>query len=139
MMDMINKKKLEGVIPALILPVNEKGKIDFKLLEKQATYLISAGVNGLFINGTTGEGAWLTTDEKVEAFKVAKEMSEAEKLAQLLMRDSVDRYVLVKAKDLWNVTIHAFEADQISAAKAAQLLGIPRDQCSMAWVFTWGK
>jgi len=76
MMDMINKKKLEGVIPALILPVNEKGKIDFKLLEKQATYLISAGVNGLFINGTTGEGAWLTIDEKVEAFKVAKEMSE---------------------------------------------------------------
>jgi len=76
MMDMINKKKLEGVIPALILPVNEKGKIDFKLLEKQATYLISAGVNGLFINGTTGEGAWLTIDEKVGAFKVAKEMSE---------------------------------------------------------------
>jgi len=76
MMDMINKKKLEGVIPALILPVNEKGKIDFKLLEKQTTYLISAGVNGLFINGTTGEGAWLTTDEKVEAFKVAKEISE---------------------------------------------------------------
>ena len=76
MLDMINKKRLEGVIPALILPVNEKGKIDFKLLEKQATYLISAGVNGLFINGTTGEGAWLTTDEKVEAFKVAKEISE---------------------------------------------------------------
>jgi len=75
-MQMKNKKKLEGVIPALILPVNEKGKIDFKLLEKQAAYLISAGVNGLFINGTTGEGAWLTTDEKVEAFKVAKEMSE---------------------------------------------------------------
>ena len=75
-MQMKNKKKLEGVIPALILPVNEEGKIDFKLLEKQATYLISAGVNGLFINGTTGEGAWLTTDEKVEAFKVAKEMSE---------------------------------------------------------------
>jgi len=76
MVDMIDKKKLEGVIPALILPVNEKGKINFKLLEKQATYLISAGVNGLFINGTTGEGAWLTTDEKVEAFKVVKEISE---------------------------------------------------------------
>jgi len=76
MVGMINKKKLEGVIPALILPVNEKGKTNFKLLEKQTTYLVSAGVNGLFINGTTGEGAWLTTDEKVEAFKVAKEMSE---------------------------------------------------------------
>ena len=76
MINFTGKKKLEGVIPALILPVNEEGKIDFKLLEKQATYLISAGVSGLFINGTTGEGAWLTTDEKVEAFKVAKEMSE---------------------------------------------------------------
>ena len=76
MINFTGKKKLEGVIPALILPVNEKGKTNFKLLEKQTTYLISAGVNGLFINGTTGEGAWLTTDEKVEAFKVAKEMSE---------------------------------------------------------------
>jgi 4-hydroxy-tetrahydrodipicolinate synthase len=76
MVDMIDKKKLEGVIPALILPVNDKGKINFKLLEKQTTYLISAGVNGFFINGTTGEGAWLTTDEKVEVFKVVKEISE---------------------------------------------------------------
>ena len=76
MINFTGKKKLEGVIPALILPVNEKGKTNFKLLEKQTTYLVSAGVNGLFINGTTGEGAWLTTDEKVEAFKVAKEMSE---------------------------------------------------------------
>jgi len=69
-----DNKKLKGVIPALILPVNEEGKINFKFLEKQAAYLISAGINGLFINGTTGEGAWLTTDEKVEAFKIVKEI-----------------------------------------------------------------
>jgi len=76
MINNIAKKKLEGVIPALILPIDENGKIDFKLLKKQVAYLISAGVNGLFINGTTGEGAWLTTDEKVEVFKVVKEISE---------------------------------------------------------------
>jgi len=52
MINFTGKKKLEGVIPALILPVNEKGKTNFKLLEKQTTYLVSAGVNGLFINGT---------------------------------------------------------------------------------------
>jgi len=75
MIDITNKKKLEGIIPALILPFEESGKINFILLEKQVTYLILAGVNGLFINGTTGEGAWLTTDEKVEAFKVVKEIS----------------------------------------------------------------
>jgi len=76
MIDITNKKRLEGVIPALILPVNENGKINFKFLEKQTAYLISAGINGLFINGTTGEGAWLTTDEKVQVFKVVKEISE---------------------------------------------------------------
>ena len=76
MINNIAKKKLEGAIPALILPIDENGKIDFKLLKKQVAYLISAGVNGLFINGTTGEGAWLTTDEKVEVFKVVKEISE---------------------------------------------------------------
>lgn len=75
MMQMKNKKKLEGVIPALILPVNKEGKINFKLLGKQATYLISAGVNGLFINGTTGEGAWLTIEEKVQVFKSVKEIN----------------------------------------------------------------
>jgi len=69
------RKRLEGIIPALILPVNENGKINFKFLEKQATYLISAGINGLFVNGTTGEGAWLTTEEKVQVFKVVKEVS----------------------------------------------------------------
>ncbi|GAJ23052.1 unnamed protein product, partial [marine sediment metagenome] len=71
-----NKKRLEGVIPALILPVNEEGKINFKLLEKQTTYLISEGINGIFINGTTGEGAWLSTEEKVQIFKLVKEISE---------------------------------------------------------------
>ena len=75
MINFIGKKKLEGVIPALILPVNEKGEINYKFLEKQVVYLISAGVNGLFINGTTGEGAWLTSEEKLEVFKLVKEIN----------------------------------------------------------------
>ena len=72
---MINKKKLEGVIPALILPFKKNGKIDFELLEKQVSYLVSSGINGLFVNGTTGEGAWLTMEEKVQVFKSVKEIN----------------------------------------------------------------
>ena len=78
MKDKLNNKKLEGVIPALILPIYENGRIHFKLLEKQVQYLISAGVNGLFINGTTGEGAWLTLKEKEEVMKCVKEVSMSE-------------------------------------------------------------
>ena len=75
MIDITSKKRLEGVIPALILPVNKEGKINFKLLEKQTAYLISEGINGIFINGTTGEGAWLTMEEKAQVFKSVKEIN----------------------------------------------------------------
>jgi len=64
--------KLEGVIPAPLVPFTEKGVIDFGLLEKQLDYLVTAGSDGLFINGTTGEGAYLTTAEKVEVLKTAR-------------------------------------------------------------------
>ena len=63
-------KKLEGIIPALITPLEESGKIDFTLLEKQVSYLLSAGVHGFFVGGTTSEGPYLTTQKKIEIFKV---------------------------------------------------------------------
>lgn len=75
-MNFVGKKKLEGIIPALILPLEENGKINFNFLEKQVNYLYSAGVDGVFINGTTGEGAWLTIEEKVQIFKLVKEINE---------------------------------------------------------------
>jgi len=78
MIDYAGKKKLEGVIPALILPFHENGKIHFKFLEKQVRHLITEGVNGLFVNGTTGEGAWLTLKEKEEVMKCVKEVSMGE-------------------------------------------------------------
>ena len=74
-MDFVGKKKLEGIIPALILPLEESGKINFNFLEKQVNYLSSAGVDGVFVNGTTGEGAWLTMEEKEQVFKFVKEIS----------------------------------------------------------------
>jgi 4-hydroxy-tetrahydrodipicolinate synthase len=64
--------KLEGAIPAPLTPFTEEGRIDIALLEKQVSYLVSAGVDGLFINGTTGEGAYLSTAEKVETLKAAR-------------------------------------------------------------------
>ena len=62
-------KKLEGVIPALLVPYKEDGAIDFPMLEKQTNYLVSRGVHGIFINGSTGESAYLSTGEKAEIFK----------------------------------------------------------------------
>jgi len=67
--------KLCGVIPAICTPMDEDGSINYSLLEKQADYLISAGVHGLFACGGTGEGAYLTSAEKREVFKCLRSVA----------------------------------------------------------------
>ncbi|MCX7788535.1 MAG: dihydrodipicolinate synthase family protein [Spirochaetes bacterium] len=62
----VAKKLLEGVIPALLIPFREDGSVDHGLLEKQVEYLVSKGVQGIFINGSTGESAYVSTEEKAE-------------------------------------------------------------------------
>ena len=49
-------KKLHGIVPPVITPLNSDGSIDINGLEKLINHLISGGVHGLFILGTTGEG-----------------------------------------------------------------------------------
>jgi len=68
------RKKLKGVIPAIIVPLDREGQIDFELLKKQAGYLSSSGVNGFFVNGSTGEGSWLSTDEKTKVYQIVREI-----------------------------------------------------------------
>jgi 4-hydroxy-tetrahydrodipicolinate synthase len=65
-------RTLQGVIPAPLTPLTEQGKVDFPMLEKQLAYLIVSGADGLFVNGTTGEGAYLSTAEKADILKAAK-------------------------------------------------------------------
>ncbi len=69
----MQKKRIEGIIPAVITPFNKDGKIDERSLEKQVKYLSESGVDGFFVCGTTGEGVFLTTEEKVMVFKVVYE------------------------------------------------------------------
>lgn len=68
----MEKRKLHGVIPAIVTPITQEGKLDLNLLEKQTDYLVKAGVQGLFICGGTGEGAYLRTEEKAEVFRTIR-------------------------------------------------------------------
>lgn len=68
-------KRLHGIIPAIVTPVDESGALDRELLKKQAEYLIRAGVNGLFLCGGTGEGAYLKTEEKLELCRVVRSIA----------------------------------------------------------------
>ena len=68
------KKKPAGFIPAPLLPLTDSGGVDFRLLEKQVDYLVKEGADGLFLSGTTGEGAWISTGWKADVLRAAKEV-----------------------------------------------------------------
>ena len=68
----MKKRKLAGIIPAIITPLDRDRKIEAKLFEKQMRYLSDAGVDGFFISGTTGEGPYLSREERTEIFEIAR-------------------------------------------------------------------
>ena len=60
---------LRGVITAMITPLTRKGTLDGRGLERLVEHLISAGVHGLFILGTTGEGPALPRSLQSDVIK----------------------------------------------------------------------
>jgi len=56
---------LKGIIPPLITPLNSDFTLDKESLKKLLNHVISGGVHGVFILGTTGEFASLTRETKV--------------------------------------------------------------------------
>lgn len=65
---------LKGVVPAMITPLKNGGKeVDFDALRKYCEFLVSKGVQGLFVCGTTGEGPLLSIQERKSIAEVAVE------------------------------------------------------------------
>jgi dihydrodipicolinate synthase/N-acetylneuraminate lyase len=53
-------KPLRGIIPPLVTPLYDQNHLDVEGLERLVVRLIEAGVDGLFLLGTTGEGPSLS-------------------------------------------------------------------------------
>lgn len=60
------KHRIEGVIPPMITPLNEDFSLDKFHLKKLVNHLIDGGVHGIFLLGTTGEFAGLSSVVKIE-------------------------------------------------------------------------
>lgn len=58
---------LTGLIAAPFTAFHADGSLNLPLIEKQTASLIANGVAGAFVCGTTGEGASLTTAERMQA------------------------------------------------------------------------
>lgn len=57
-------KKMFGVNTPVSAPMTPDQKIDYKSLERLCDFLITKGVHGLYPNGSTGEMAYLSIDER---------------------------------------------------------------------------
>jgi 4-hydroxy-tetrahydrodipicolinate synthase len=64
---------LSGVIPPIITPLTPTGDIDTAGLSRLVSYMIDAGVSGVFVLGSSGEGPWLTGAEREEIITAAVE------------------------------------------------------------------
>ena len=60
------KREIRGYIAAVVAPMKENGDIFPERTADLADYLISSGIDGLYVNGTTGEGPSLTLEERNE-------------------------------------------------------------------------
>ena len=62
--DGMEKRIIEGIIVPLLTPVTAEEKPCFSQLEGLTDYVIAGGVNAIFANGTTGEFARFTQEER---------------------------------------------------------------------------
>ena len=62
-----------GIIPPIITPFDENGRIDYPALAKMAVHLVENGVHGLFPFGTTGEFYAVSDEEYVKALETVRD------------------------------------------------------------------
>ena len=65
--------KFHGVAPALVTPMFQDRSIDWKALNGLINHVSQGGVDYLVVQGTTGESATTTSDEKKKIIEIIKE------------------------------------------------------------------
>jgi len=65
----MKKMKFEGLMPAIITPMDKDGEIDFEGLKKNVEFYLGVGCTGIVANGSTGEAVNLSREERIEVIK----------------------------------------------------------------------
>ena len=55
--------QLHGILPPMVTPFDHNEEVDARALAADVNYLLDAGVQGVTVGGSTGEGHTLSTDE----------------------------------------------------------------------------
>lgn len=60
-----------GVVPPVVTPLTDDGRIDYDALERLVGTMIDAGVAGVFVLGSSGEGPWFPLGEQARIVRTA--------------------------------------------------------------------
>lgn len=74
-----NFDRFKGLLPALLTPYGEDGRISSDSLHQLVDYCIEEGVDGFYIGGSTGEAFLLSAEERKELIKLALEANNGRK------------------------------------------------------------
>ena len=55
---------MRGLVAAVVTPMDAKGDLDLSVVPRVVDYLVSKGITGIYIAGSTGEGMSLTDEER---------------------------------------------------------------------------
>jgi 4-hydroxy-tetrahydrodipicolinate synthase len=66
---------LRGIVPALITPLDTAGHVDDASVETLVEFQVAAGVHGLLILGSTGEGPLLAVEDKLRLVRATVQAS----------------------------------------------------------------
>jgi 4-hydroxy-tetrahydrodipicolinate synthase len=68
------KMRLEGLYPAMIAPFTSRGELDIDGLQETARFLMDAGCSGIVCNGSTGEAANLSREERIKLIETTRKV-----------------------------------------------------------------
>jgi dihydrodipicolinate synthase/N-acetylneuraminate lyase len=68
---------IRGVLLPLITPFDEKVRIDEQMMRRLVDFHIGAGVHGLFVLGSTGQGPAMTIEERKQAAAIALDQAKS--------------------------------------------------------------
>jgi 2-dehydro-3-deoxy-D-pentonate aldolase len=68
---------LRGVLLPIITPFDEKVRVDEQMMRRLVDFHIDAGVHGLFVLGSTGQGPAMTMEERKQAAAIALDQAKS--------------------------------------------------------------
>lgn len=63
---LVSALQIDGLVAATATPMNPDGSINLTMIKPQVDFLVTQGIKGIYILGSTGEGFSLTDDERMQ-------------------------------------------------------------------------